>query len=232
MHKRIIKLWSKLESFSGHKYPKEIKYILNICGFDSELSLKEIKEQTIESIEEIVNNNLSQNNSELIEALKDSSYEGKPLPFKFLLGHKLLILSIPQNINSIAKNKNRKKFENTQKDSEKIIKPDELKNLLLVRLADYARKQKLIFEIKEEHIKKFSKIEKIVRCAVKCCYCDAERTCTFVTFWEISNITKHLKGHPESRGERSVSSTPIERSCTNVLQEINNLTSELTTKNP
>lgn len=62
----------------------------NICGFDSELSLKELKGETIETIDRVVDQNLAQNYSELIAILKNTSYDGKPLPFIFLLNHRLL----------------------------------------------------------------------------------------------------------------------------------------------
>lgn len=98
MNRRTIKLWNNFEHFHGFKFPNELKEILNILsGFDSELSLKEINEETINRIEQSVNENITANHLETISALKDSLYEQKPLPFRFLLGHKILLLSANYN---------------------------------------------------------------------------------------------------------------------------------------
>lgn len=204
MNKRTIKLWNSLENSIGYKYPEEIKTILNICGFDSELSLKEINESTIKSIEEIINRSVAQNTVEIVSALSKSACKDKPLPFEFLLGHKLLILNIPKTIDSIKENKTRKSVKSlennlskelheTENSSENPPSIDELKRSLLLKFAAYAKKSNLKFEIKENHITKFSRTNNVIHCAVQCCFCNVKRSCKFVTHWEISNITQHIR---------------------------------------
>lgn len=51
------RIFSKIEKFSGKKYPKFVKNILIFCGFDSEIALSTLNEQSIKEIEIIVNQN-------------------------------------------------------------------------------------------------------------------------------------------------------------------------------
>lgn len=241
MNRRTVRLWDNLEHFLEFKFPAELKAILNISGFDCELSLKEIDEKSIELIEERVNTNLVANDLETVSALKGSTYEQKPLPFRFLLGHKILILSIPEKINSLKKNKTKKRLGKRllgqiENDSEeKVYGPEEYKNALLLKLKNYADKYKLNFEIKENNIKKFTQVNKVIRCVVQCCFCETKIPCTFHTFWIISNLTAHIRGHlgiatgtvnittAESSSNQDLSTQSIVRHRSGVLKEIENI---------
>lgn len=205
MNRRRNKLWIDFENCLGFKFPKELKAILSISGFDSELSLKEINEKTIESIEQIVNENLSANNLEIVSALKGSVYEKKPLPFHFLLGHKILLSSLPERIDSIKRKKEtRRKFT---EDSEVIENrgPEEYKKSLLLKLKKYSEKHELNFEIEESQIKKISQINQVTRCVVQCCFCETKIPCTFTTYWRISNLIAHIRGHLQNPSQIPVS---------------------------
>lgn len=205
MNRRTNKLWSDLENFLEFKFPKELKIILQIAGFDSELSLKEINEKAIESIEQVVDENITGNNTEIISVLKDSIYGRKPQPFRFLLGHKILISSIPEKIDLLKKNKKTQRFkrgdfEYSQDSSQGTrLGPEEYKNSLLLKLKKYANKFDLVFEIKLNHIKKFSQINNIIQYVVQCCFCEIEIPCKFITYWQISNLTKHIRGHLQNQ---------------------------------
>lgn len=185
-----VKVWSDLENFLSFKYPKVIKNILNICGFDNSLSLKGINEETIKLIEETVNENTS--------VLKGSVYEAK-LPFKFLPGHKILILSIPKHIVDF-KAKKQSKANKSGNSSERpkesrIREPESIKSELLLKLKSYANKLNLKFEIKPDQITNISQIDNIVKCVVSCSLCDIRVPCKFDQFWKISNLTAHIRNH-------------------------------------
>lgn len=222
MNRRTHVLWKHFEQSLGFKFPQEIKLILNICGFDSELSLKEINEKTIESIEQTVTENLNSNNLELVSGLKGSVYEGKPLPFNFLLGHRVLILSIPEKVQLLQKSKSNKRFPignaSETENVEKNRSVDAYKKALLLKLKNYAKKFSLNFEVKENHIKNFSQVNNVIRCNVKCCFCDTRIPCTFITYWNIGNLTKHIRNHPETLTETS-NKDQVQKSAENSIEK-------------
>lgn len=245
MNRRVIKLWNSFEHFHGFTFPSELKNILNICGFDSEFSLEEINEETIKQIEQNVNENLIVNNLDTISALKGSIYEQKPLPFHFLLGQKFFILNIPEKIEQLNKNMN--KNEKIIPEEPQKFSPEYLKESLIQKLKTYADKKKLNFEIKSDHIKKFSVSNKIANCRVRCCFCEIETPCNLDGYWRISNLIKHIRGHTECTVENytddnndnisiasetmnqalntpALTSKPsIIRAQENVLQQVNNI---------
>lgn len=239
MNKRTIKLWNSLKNNIRYKYPEEIKIILNICGFDSELSLKEINEATIKSIEEQVNQSFAQNNADIVSALSNSSYKDKPLPFEFLLGHRLLILSIAKTIDSIKEDKTRKSLgksldnlQNEPEESEADHSPiviDELKQSLARKFQAYAKKHKLNFEINENHINKFSRKKGVTFCVVKCCFCETKRSCKFTTNWEISNITSHIRSIHSSAISEKFGETANEKVSEQI--QVDQITLKSTTEN-
>lgn len=196
MNTRTIKLWNRIERKLKHKFPKEIKSILSVSGFDCELSLKEINEKTIKKIEQFVTENIAANKLEIIEALKDTPYEGKALPFQFLFGHKLLISSLPEKIDKI----NEKRVRKNQNPIE-IRDPEEQKKNLLLKLKKYAEKFHLNFVIQENDIKRFVQQDLEDKCVVKCPFCVREIPCTYNSHWQISNLTKHINTHSESRNQ-------------------------------
>lgn len=157
------------------------------------------------------------------------------------------ISSIPEKIDSLKKNKKTQKFEGDN-SQEKIDGPEQYKTSLLLKLKRYAQKFELNFELKSNHIKKFSQINNVTQCVVQCCFCSNETPCTFTTYWQISNLTKHIRGHLEnpvktntptlaptstpaqsSTGIATSAPTPlvIERTRVNVLKQIDNISSSI-----
>lgn len=78
--------WKQFETFHNCKYPDFIKRILNFCGIH-EASFSDFDEKVINDIEKLVNKNKS--------VLKDSSYSLEE-EFKFLYGHRLLLIKLPE----------------------------------------------------------------------------------------------------------------------------------------
>lgn len=93
--------------------PGCIEKILNDTGFDSEIALLELNEVNILNIEEFVQKNPV--------ILKETIYENR-IPFKFLPGHRALLLAIPNRLNNlkVPKKKNKtsaKSFSIDRKNS-------------------------------------------------------------------------------------------------------------------
>lgn len=78
-----------MENFLEEKIPFDIKRILIESGFDTTLSLRSITHQTINNIEEYINNDP--------ETLEGTSYD-KLKRFQFRPGHRVFLNNLPQMI--------------------------------------------------------------------------------------------------------------------------------------
>lgn len=91
--------WEIFESFIGEKIPACIKTVLNLCGYTSFLSLKEIKPHNINEIETFVTEHFSSNISQL--QCCHSQYYSSQISrgqFKFLPGHETLLIVLPKYV--------------------------------------------------------------------------------------------------------------------------------------
>lgn len=93
--------WSTLENFIGQIVPKNIKIFLALCGYESYLSVMRIDQNKILSLEKYVQNDriILQN---ILEALDNNDkttlvYRSQNV-FKFLPGHRSILLVLPQFI--------------------------------------------------------------------------------------------------------------------------------------
>lgn len=188
-----------IEHFHKIKYPPFLKKNLNTCGFESEASLGIICEQSIAEIEQIVNSK-----KELLEGTiylkEDGSLHSEP--FKFLIGHRLLILSIPKSFSEYKDNKEKNKKLNLKINSP--ISPEQLKASLLERLQNYKKSNNWKLTLTLDNLKKcvLYKInsQNRAKVQVKCVYCDTQVPCTFNEKWSISNYIKHIASHESSAG--------------------------------
>lgn len=91
--------WECFEEFVGEKIPKCIKIVLNICGYNTFISLSEIKEHSIVAIEEFVTLHFASHIAQLqcchAEYYKAQISHGT---FKFLPGHETLVRVLPQYV--------------------------------------------------------------------------------------------------------------------------------------
>lgn len=78
------------------KIPTDIVKILSACAFDSELSFWSITSETIDDIENFVNEDIS--------VLENTSYEGVH-NFNLKPGHKSFILNLPNRMNYLKEKK-------------------------------------------------------------------------------------------------------------------------------
>lgn len=186
-----MSVFKRIENFNGNKYPKYIKNILIHCGFENEISLGTINEESIEDIEKIINQN--------INLLRGTCYVNTngtliSTPFRFLLGHRALILNIPKTIQDFTENKKKKKTGRDGDNGEQ-LNIENLKESLLLRLENYKKKKNLKFSVTKEHLIKCTLNGNRAKIYVKCVYCDINVPCTFDNAWSISNFTKHIVMH-------------------------------------
>lgn len=83
-----------------------MKNILIHCGFDCESTLSLLNEDAIDKIEKEVDIKK--------ELIKNTIYEKKEGNFKFLIGHKQLILAIPETLAETIRAKKRKTEKRTK----------------------------------------------------------------------------------------------------------------------
>lgn len=87
------RFWRDFEKFNNCKYPTIIKDILAFCAIE-QVTFSDINDDIIKEIEAFVN----QNKSVLQKSLEKSSYANvfdDDQEFKFLFGHRLLLLKLP-----------------------------------------------------------------------------------------------------------------------------------------
>lgn len=204
------RFWNEFEKFSNCKYPKVIKDIFKLCAID-QATFIDITESTIEDIEKIVNKNKS--------VLKKSCYNSifeKDEEFKFLFGHRLLLITLPEKYKSFFDDKKEKKnakklrfldlksessahsvdeSENFEADGP-VLKPERVKQLLLEKLNKHAQKQSQNnYTVNENAVKKFHLKGCEAYCLVQCPFCESKIPCTFTCNWSISNFNKHVRSH-------------------------------------
>lgn len=91
--------WDIFEVFVGEKIPTCIKLVLNLCGFNTYLSLREIKLKDIHGIQECVDKNFS-NEILQLSCCHASFYKSQISHehFKLLPGHEALVLALPKYV--------------------------------------------------------------------------------------------------------------------------------------
>lgn len=89
-------IWENIEKIAGERIPSCIQKILSSCAYNSLLTLKNITQETILSIEKFVDTN----RRDLIDNLSCSHAEfyRKQCKFQILPGHRDFILSLSKTI--------------------------------------------------------------------------------------------------------------------------------------
>lgn len=145
------KFWHNFEKFVGDRYPKFINEILFKAGFDNKLSLKLIDEKTIGDLEKFIEKNRY--------LLKNTSYEKNTQEninpsidhFKFSLGHRLLITSIPEHLKKFDE-ENDKIYKRKESKTQNDLDTSTLKSNLLKKLKNYSKTSKFNFFLTENNI--------------------------------------------------------------------------------
>lgn len=187
------------------KFPPCIKAILEDTGYTTKLSLSKLQAETIKSIEDFVTSN-----KRVLKQLTccHSNVYKKLDHFRFLPGHKSIILSLPNQIEELQMCKGLKTNKRANKKTKKGTKQrsrysdDELKQKLVNLLVAASRRGQ--FQLPEGTIsdaniiefKRYPKTdENVCECKFSCPFCPKNVKVVFKTFWMSSNATKHLKCH-------------------------------------
>lgn len=200
------KVWIKLESFYGEKFPLCVKQLLIATGYDKFMNLSKLDEEKIIKIEQHINQNRS-----LLESLNCCNMDiyKNQTEFAFLPGHKTIILEIPTQISRMKESQsgaNKKPLKSTNKSE------NELKQELVKSLSNYYAKLSLpsptvviSFRSINDFICDEQNEKKIYKCNFSCPFCSKVVPITYKNFWMTSNATKHLKSH--ASGEMIPNST-------------------------
>lgn len=91
--------WDEFEKFIGERIPPCIKTVLNLCGFNTFISIAEINNHSIIGIEEFVSSHFATQIAQL-ECCHAAYYKSQMSrgQFKFLPGHELLVLVLPKYV--------------------------------------------------------------------------------------------------------------------------------------
>lgn len=183
------------------------------AGYDNALSVVEIDESDIKLIEEFAEKK-SQN------LLTSCDIYSEVKPFQFLPGHKKLIHSLPQKVHQFKNKKCRKNLFAVQNVTEESIEQETIELLtnsevegIKAKLLLKLNKSPSVIEIKttftatelgaiEPYISQSIKVAKkatksAYKCVVKCMLCEKCIPCIYNSFWQISNLDKHMKIHIE-----------------------------------
>lgn len=196
---------------NGEQIPKCIVSLLMKAGYNSSHSLKSLDENKIDSIEKFFDENKQILNE--VGGRHNQTYKNLK-KFKFLPGHRDMILSIPELLPDIeaamqrAHSKTKAKTANkclTKKHAESEIA---LKQQLFNGLKNAARKHK--FEmfaniLSDSNFVDFEKINGQCQCGKECnaiykyCFvcpvCPKRYILQYKRYWMSSNATKHIKYH-------------------------------------
>lgn len=205
-------IYSKLEKVYGGKFPQCVKKILTFSGFDTFPSLRQIDENVLHDIELFIDNNPSIKNS--IDCCGKELYQSME-NFKFLPGHKTIILNLPKYVADFeqhnSKDKKSKSIDSPSRAGRtaKILETSDqdMKKQLILNLVNYFLKQKrnspqnqnVAEIITERNITKFEREQNtaIIKSEFSCPFCVKRIPVNFKDYWRSANITTHLKKHVE-----------------------------------
>lgn len=197
--------WNKIERFGGEKFPDCVKILLTKTGYDRMNSLSKIDAERILEIEAHLDTNREWVNE--LKCCNSDSYKQLAV-FKFLPGHKILILGIPEQIERMkeaqekhgdadnAKKIVTTKSPKTQQTDEEIIQSMVSNLLKFAKKINFPLQDGMLsannvndFE-RGNHLNNF-----LYKCRFSCPFCEKVFPLRYQTFWMTSNLTKHLKEH-------------------------------------
>lgn len=159
-----------------------MKGILIEAGFDTKTSLINLEKNNLVDIEEFVQSN----RATFAAILKGTQYE-KIDVFKFLPGHKNLIINLSKHLSGTIK------IQKKIRSSKIQLTTDELKAALVKKISNYSKNNNFTIDCTSNDISELQLEEKPYKCKIKCPWCDDKLSCTFETYWIISNLVRHIK---------------------------------------
>lgn len=152
-------------------------------GFDTEIALLELNEANVLIIEEYTQQNR--------DILHGTTYENCEL-FKFLPGHRALLLAIPKRISSFKESKEQRRKNTTnhlqhpktatefETDETAIETPDDSeleKKQLIEKVHRFCKNINLFLDLNVGDISDYIVLDDRIRCRVSCPYCHSKFSC-------------------------------------------------------
>lgn len=195
--------WTKLEKFAGENIPECVKFLLENAGYNRLLSLSVIDDSQLTEIESHLQSTRDMWVNEL-QCCNSNYYMQNPV-FRFLPGHRTMILGFRGQIEQIScvKNDGSRAIRIPQPDESSIEDRSEaVKQHLVGNLMKFMAKHGFALTdgiISSCNIQDFesgcASDDFAYKCRFKCSFCKRVFPLKFVSFWQTSNITKHLKSH-------------------------------------
>lgn len=170
------------------------------AAYNNVASLSEIDEQKLAEIEKYIND-MDRDVIQTLTCCHSKTYQEQK-SFKFLPGHKSMILAFPKKITQMAE---MKKNNCARK---KLLSPADLKNSLIARLNlnmnKYNQQHRTPNQFSLDHLSEWQTEENgmTAKCKVLCVECNVVTPVTYSKSWCISNVLRHLKSHFGSKRRR------------------------------
>lgn len=179
-------------------FPKCVKNILILTGFEKVASLQNITESIIKDIEQHINLNRELLNDIDIDCCFSDAYKNNR-PFVFMPGHKAIILAIPAMMESAYEPKSKPEKEKSEEFVEnQLIK--RLQKTLIKAAQDNNRGNVEASMISSENLYDWTHDNDTsetptYKCRFLCPYCDKSIRVIYKQYWRSSNVTNHIKNH-------------------------------------
>lgn len=165
-------------------------------AFDTETALENLNSENLINIENYI--------EESRDLIAGTIYENKT-PFKFLPGHRALLLSIPKKIaeKKLIKKEKKSKSDGVNNTLDSGLIDDEqqqkYKTELIAKLSNYCKKIDLYLNLESKDISNFVSHEDRIKCFVQCPHCTTKKTftCFKEKNWAYSTFLSHLKKHKQ-----------------------------------
>lgn len=199
------------EKQNGESFPKCLRFLMEKAGYNSSPRLKNMDENRVSSIETFFDAS-----KQILNKLcgRDSLTYKRMQTFKFLPGHREIILSIPEILPEVEAStqraipKSKSKAVDKCSKEKKVVTEIGLKEKLLKGLKNVAKKMKFdnfMNILTDANIVEFQKIvghckcgkecNTIFKCTFVCPVCPKRYKLQYKEFWMSSNVTKHIKQH-------------------------------------
>lgn len=162
--------------------PSAVKDVLTSTGYNSALSILQIDEEKLITIEKYADENCRN----VIDSFKE--YSNKK-PFTFLPGHRECIFGIKAEILNLQNNKK----------SKSVINVEDIRLALEVYLSNFANKNTSLgitdFSTAIQHITLTKTGPVQAFCSFQCPICKSTVSIPFQSHWKLSNLLRHLNKH-------------------------------------
>lgn len=173
-------VFQKIEKLINSKIPEGIEKILIECGFDSKATILLIKEDTIAWIETYLKQNVH-----ILQNTPYANFTENSCDFKLKPGHKAFILNLPNIFNE------KENIKNTFKAKSEL----ELKEKLAIKVVKYCLKNAVEITVDINRITQFKRTKGQAKCKFSCPFCESKVACDYKTYWNVSNLERHIKIH-------------------------------------